>query len=119
MKKLMRITTVSLILSCVMTNPVFAGKWAGDDGGWRYVRDDGSYQGDGWLEDKGDWYYISNGYMTFGWIKDNGKDYFMGVTGAMLKDAVTPDGFKVGSDGAWLGPESVIDERGFTTPYDL
>ena len=56
--------------------------------------------------------------MKKGWIKDNGKDYFMGVTGAMLRDAITPDGFKVGSDGAWLGPESVIDERGFTTPYD-
>lgn len=117
-EKLMRFTTVALILSCVMAVPVFAGKWAGDDGGWRYVRDDGSYQGDGWLEDKGKMYYISNGYMTFGWIKDSGKDYFMGVTGAMLKDAVTPDGFKVGSDGAWLGPESVVDERGFTTPYD-
>lgn len=39
--------------------------------------------------------------MKFGWIKDNGKDYFMGVTGAMLRDTVTPDGFKVGSDGAW------------------
>ena len=49
----MRITTVALILSCVMAVPAFAGKWAGDDGGWRYVRDDGSYQGDGWLEDKG------------------------------------------------------------------
>ena len=34
MKKLMRITTVSLILSCVMAVSVFAGKWAGDDGGW-------------------------------------------------------------------------------------
>lgn len=36
----------------------------------------------------------------------------------MLRDTVTPDGFKVGSDGAWLGSKSVIDERGFTTPYD-
>ena len=117
-KKWIRITVLSLILSSMTAVSAFAGKWAGDDNGWRYVRDDGSYQGDGWLEDKGELYYISNGYMKKGWIKDNGKDYFMGVTGAMLRDAITPDGFKVGSDGAWLGPESVIGERGFTTPYD-
>ena len=107
-KKWIRITALSLILSSMTAVSAFAGKWAGDDNGWRYVRDDGSYQGDGWLEDKGELYYISNGYMKKGWIKDNGKDYFMGVTGAMLRDAITPDGFKVGSDGAWLGPESVI-----------
>lgn len=117
-KKRIWITTMAVVFSCMLAVPTFAGKWAGDDGGWRYVRDDGSYQGDGWLEDKGNLYYISNGYMKNGWIKDNGKDYFMGVTGAMMRDAITPDGFKVGSDGAWLGQASVVDERGFTTPFD-
>lgn len=118
MKKTINVAAVSLILSCMMAIPVFAGKWVGDDGGWKYVRDDGSYQRDGWLEDKGELYYISNGYMKIGWVNHDGKDYFMGVTGAMKRDSVTPDGYKVGSDGAWLGPDSVIDERGFTTPYD-
>ena len=41
-KKWIRITVLSLILSSMTAVSAFAGKWAGDDNGWRYVRDDGS-----------------------------------------------------------------------------
>ncbi len=43
----------------------------------------------GWHEIGGSWYYFRTG--TDG-----------GPAGAMLESAVTPDGFQVGTDGAWI-----------------
>lgn len=60
-----------------------------------------------------DWFYFDEeGHMTTGWRWVTGADgktrcYYMreqsdGTKGAMYHDAVTPDGYQVGSDGAWM-----------------
>ena len=40
--------------------------------------------------------------MRTGWILWNDVWYYCGADGAMLTDTVTPDGYTVGSDGAWV-----------------
>lgn len=35
------------------------------------------------------------------WIKDKGKWYYLDSSGKMLHNTYTPDGYYVGSSGAW------------------
>lgn len=81
-----------------------AGEWKQDDTGWWYVRPDHTYPVNEWgyIGDK--WYYFGdNGYMRTGWIELDGKWYCLDPdSGAMYADTVTPDGYLVGSDGAWI-----------------
>lgn len=57
----------------------------------------------GWLLDNGAWYYLEeSGAMKTGWIQTDGKWYYLSADGKMASDTVTPDGYKVGSDGAWM-----------------
>lgn len=76
------ISTVSAV--SVSTSMVsYAGTWVADNGQWKYRNDDGSYA-KGWFQDgDGRWYYLDS-------------------NGRMLADTVTPDGYRVGSDGAWI-----------------
>lgn len=60
-----------------------AGKWVQDAQGWWYLDADGSYPVNTWKE-------------------INGKQYYFGADGYMLHDTVTPDGYNVGADGAWI-----------------
>ena len=77
--------------------------WLLADNRWYYLDKDGAMR-TGWLEKDGKWYYFNkNGSMAVGWIQDKGKWYYFDITGAMLTITVTPDGYAVGADGAWLG----------------
>ena len=42
------------------------------------------------------------GMMVFGWYEIQGKWYYFTADGSMLENSVTPDGYFVGSDGAWI-----------------
>ena len=54
-------------------------------------------------EVSGDYYYFNNaGEMQVGWLQVNGEWYYFKVSGEMLRNATTPDGYKVDSDGRWL-----------------
>lgn len=105
------------------------GKWyylnAGGDmaTGWIFVGGKWYYlnaYGDmavGWIFVGGKWYYLNaNGDMAVGWILVNGIWYYLNPTagvldpngnlipeGAMYASAVTPDGYRVGADGALVG----------------
>lgn len=58
------------------------GTWDLDDGGWRYIKADGTYLKNGWALSYGYYYYLdSDGYM--------------------LRDTTTPDGYQVTWSGAW------------------
>lgn len=48
----------------------------------------------------GSWYYFNeSGYMVASiWI----GNYYLGENEAMLTNTTTPDGYKVGSDVAWI-----------------
>lgn len=100
------------------------GAWKKDDIGWWYQKIAGGYITSSWAQIDGLWYYFDEmGYMNTGWILVDGLWYFMnpngsmaescwiswenswyylGWNGAMAVNTVTPDGFTVGKDGAWI-----------------
>ena len=80
------------------------GEWKQDDTGWWYVRPDQTYPVSQWSYIGDKWYYFgADGYMKTGWICLDEKWYFLDEeSGAMYADTVTPDGYLVGADGAWI-----------------
>ncbi|MBR6913977.1 MAG: hypothetical protein IKN34_09295, partial [Treponema sp.] len=57
--------------------------WVYKDGGWYYIKNNGTKKC-GWLQDGGATYYLdSNGVMKTGWIFVNGYWYYMNTSGAM------------------------------------
>lgn len=82
---------------------------------WVYYKQDGSLAQSQWVQNhKYDWYYCGeDGFlMKSTWLHDpaNGKYYYLGKDWAMLHDTTTPDGYKVGSDGAWIKDGQVVIE---------
>lgn len=58
-----------------------------------------------WAQDsKGWWIQNADGsYLTNAWYQNtDGIWYYMGADGYMLTNTTTPDGYKVGADGAWI-----------------
>ena len=82
-----------------------AGEWVYADEDWFWI-DDNGYMAKGWRQVDGKWYFLrSNGSMAVNyWEKDavSGKCYYLGADGVMLTDTMTPDGYYVGADGAWV-----------------
>ena len=96
------------------------GGWEQDAQGWRWKNGDGSYLTDGYAVVGEDLYWFGpDGYIKTGWQQidnrwvyfDNegrrhqnewidGK-YYVDLTGTMLTNTTTPDGYYVGSDGLW------------------
>ncbi|WP_312432473.1 bacterial Ig-like domain-containing protein [Lacrimispora sp.] len=85
--------------------------WNGQDS-W-YFFDNKGYILTSWFEYEGSIYYLNpksgsnKGRMMTGWQEISGKWYYFneksdGKKGSMFKNTVTPDGYKVGSDGAWI-----------------
>lgn len=99
--------------------------WVKDETGWYYIKADGTRAAGEWLElSDADYWIDSNGYMATGWrlfnngawyyfrssgamasshwVMDCGKWFYLGADGAMMKDTMTPDGYLLGADGAWI-----------------
>lgn len=56
-----------------------------------------------WKEDeKGKWYEEDGNCIASSWKEIEGKQYYFGADGYMLVNTTTPDGYKVGADGAWI-----------------
>ena len=82
MKKYLLLTTT--VLACLLISfSSFAGEWKQNDVGYWYQNDDGSYP-------------------TNSWLDIDGKQYYFDADGYMLSNTSTPDGYTVGSDGAWI-----------------
>lgn len=114
------IVGTSMLAGFSMTS--YAGEWKKDSEGYKYL-ENGRYVQSSWLRtlSDGSWYHFNNrGYMDTGWIMDgkwyyldatNGYlmtnrwigNYYVGSDGAMLTNTTTPDGYRVGGDGAWDG----------------
>ncbi|MGL6217158.1 MAG: hypothetical protein ACRC36_03930, partial [Lacrimispora sphenoides] len=82
-----------------------SGDWARINGLW-YCFDEQGYMRTGWIFDKGNWYYLNeDGSMAAGkWILCKQKWYYLTWKGTMAVNTLTPDGYTVGSDGAWEVP---------------
>ena len=101
-------------------------EWKQTNGKWWYQHKDGTYTTNNFETISGQTYYFDrNGYMVTGWKKINAKDYFFNASGFMVKDAqqgayylgkdglmltnaFTPDGYYVGSDGAYVSDQNII-----------
>lgn len=104
--------------------------WNLIDGHWYFLNEADNTMQTGWHADStdGNWYLLNaNGTLATGWVQIAGKFYFLNNTsagatytqnadgswtfngnknlpyGAMYKDGLTPDGYRVGPDGAWDG----------------
>ena len=84
-------------------NGNMATGWLSNNGVWYYLGTDGAKK-TGWQSVGGAWYYLdSQGIMQTGWMKDiNGKYYYLNSNGSMASNT-TIAGYKLGSDGAWIG----------------
>ena len=81
-----------------------AGEWITDSGETYWIEAD-HYMAKGWKEIDGKWYYLcSTGSLAKNVWKTgaNGAWYYLGQDGVMLTNTTTPDGYKVGADGAWI-----------------
>ncbi|OAT81628.1 hypothetical protein A6P54_12710 [Bacillus sp. MKU004] len=75
--------------------------WLKWDNAWYYL-DTGGKMETGWIKSGGEWYYLaSDGVMETGWIYTGGKWYYLYKDGSMAHNT-TIDGYKLGSDGAWI-----------------
>lgn len=103
--------------------------WKWFDNHYHYFESNGAMK-TGWIKDKGVWYYLNpeDGIMLVGLHKVNGEHYYFDETGAMetgwkqidsnwyyfqadgslLKNATTPDGYKVNEEGIWKISQTTV-----------
>ena len=111
--KVLLCTTVFLMLGGGITS--FAGEWKSDSIGYWYEKEDGNYIVSDWFMDDGKYYYFNgDGYMmSNAWI----GNYYVGEDGAMLTNTITPDGYQVDENGAWIPENS--DSRPMEGPTTM
>lgn len=73
-------------------------------GDYWYHFDGNGYMQTGWINLEGIWYYLDDegGCMQTGWQKIGGIWYYFNDSGGLLVDTVTPDGYRVDCNGAWI-----------------
>lgn len=71
---------------------------------WVYIQEDGSKLVNEWRYVNDYWYYFDGEGVSKQniWAEINGKWYYFDNFSRMLHDTTTPDGYIVGSDGAWI-----------------
>ena len=107
--------------------------WKWFDNHYRYFESNGAMK-TGWIKDKGIWYYLNpedgimlvglhkvngehyyfddSGAMQTGWKRIDGNWYYFQTDGSLLKNATTPDGYKVNEEGIWkISQTTVAGER--------
>ena len=86
-----------------------------------YVNTNGERQSfmPGWVQDGERWRYVQKTgyYAANGWVEDtDGKWYYFNLGGYMEADTRTPDGYYVGTDGAWDGQPAVSSDPAASGP---
>jgi polygalacturonase/glucan-binding YG repeat protein len=76
--------------------------WNQVQGVWYYMENSGAMKTD-WVLTDGKWYYMNlDGSMAVGWVQVNNRWYYLNQTGECYINTVTPDGYRVNEDGAWI-----------------
>ena len=92
--KWVRILGTSLLISTVTVTTSYAGSWQNDGRGWWWLEDNVSYPANAWC-----------------WLDGNqdgvSECYYFDGNGYMLANTVTPDGYQVNGNGAWIVNGSV------------
>ena len=88
MKKLyFLLSTTAALLSISFS--AYAGQWQQEGEHWKYLNNDGTYSAHTWQ-----------------WIDGNGdgisESYYFDDNGFLYLDTITPDGYSVNQDGAWV-----------------
>ena len=87
------------------------GHWvANKDGSWTFVSNQTGAPILGWIVSQHQWYYIgANGRMVTGWQKINFDTYYFAQAqaenqplGSLYMNRLTPDGYRVASNGVWI-----------------
>lgn len=98
--------TVGLLFSVLFAGSAYAGEWEQDFYGWWYQNEDGTYPVNSWQ-----------------WIDGNNDGvaecYYFDENGYCMLDTLTPDGYYVDKNGAWIigqviQTKSVVQEKRFT-----
>lgn len=92
-KKRMTALAMTVLFTFCMTGTAFAGTWSIGKG----------ENQNNWWYDNGDGTYANNGWQ---WIDGNNDGiaecYYFDTNGWLLTNTMTPDGFNVNADGAWV-----------------
>lgn len=84
-------------------NTEIAYGWYKDANGWWYMEEDGNWHSNEWKNTNGTWSYLdADGYAKTGWFTVSGIWYYAGADGTLFVNTVTPDGYYVNADGAWV-----------------
>ena len=76
--------------------------WFKDKGLWYYLKPEDGVMATGLLDVDGTRYYLNaSGAMETGWKQLNGNWYYFQTDGSLLRNSITPDGYKVNVDGIW------------------
>lgn len=120
-----KIILMSLAMMIMMTSNAFAATHVdfldfNDENGKYWVcLEAGEYAKSRWIETSNErWFYAGDDTKLYQnkWLHDaNGKWYYFGSDCVMLHDTTTPDGYTVGSDGAWIKDGQVVIENVETT----
>ena len=106
--------------------------WKWFDNHYRYFESNGAMK-TGWIKDKGVWYYLNpedgimlvglhkvngdhyyfdeSGAMQTGWKQLDGNWYYFQANGSLLKNATTPDGYKVNEEGIWKQAVAAVNSE--------
>lgn len=87
--KTLKTVCISVGLSGIFSVTAFAGQWVNGSAGWWYDNGDGTYPASTWK-----------------WIDGNGDNisecYYFDANGYCVLNGVTPDGYQVDQNGAWI-----------------
>lgn len=89
MRKKLTTTICTAVITLSMSIPAFAGQWLSNASGSWWQNDDGSWPSNGWQ-----------------WIDENNDGlaecYYFDENGYLLVNTITPDGYTVTANGAWV-----------------
>ncbi len=105
MKKVSGFLVTTIAMMSAMTLASFAGSWGQSNDKWYYLNDDGSYAASGWQWIDGD----NNGIA---------ECYYFDANGSLLVATVTPDGYTVNGNGAWIDATENAVTKVLTTGGD-
>lgn len=120
---------LAVFLSIICSNNIFAEGLGGipsmtDDthAGWFFFDNNNAKIKNQWKQVNNIWYYFGEDGKSIqnAWAEIDGKWYYFDQWSIMLHDTTTPDGYYVGSDGAWIkGDEAKIDYKGYENKVEL